>query len=128
MISQLSMAKEGWKNGKRERNKITSVLSSRPHTVCSLLLSTRLHVCANTGAQLQFLCTFFFLLLAHKVFMFMLHWLPLSEARGHLEYVVQASNAGLPPSLHPPRPPRKKKMGTKDGWWGGGRKVLPISG
>lgn len=55
---------------------------------------------------------FFFLLLAQKVFMFMLHWLPLSEARGHLEYVVQASNAGLPPSTRPALQ-EKKKNGNK---------------
>lgn len=53
----------------------------------------------------------------------MLHWLPLSEARGHLEYVVQASNAGLPPSTRPALQ-EKKKMGTKDGWWGGGEESL----
>lgn len=55
VISQPSVAaKEGWKNGKGERNKITFVLSSRPHAVCSFLLSTRLDLCANSRAQLRF--------------------------------------------------------------------------
>lgn len=70
---------------------------------------------------------FFSLLLAQKVFMFMLHWLPLSEARGHLEYVVQASNAGLPPSTRPALQEKKKKWEQKTGGGGGGGKSCQLA-
>lgn len=59
--------------------------------------------------------------------MFMLHWLPLSEARGHLEYVVQASNAGLPPSTRPALQEKKKKWEQKTGGGGGGGKSCQLA-
>lgn len=112
MISQLSMAKEGWKNGKGERNKITSVLSSRPHTVCSLLLSTRLDVCANTGAQLHFLRTFFFPSLSTESVYVHVTLAPSQRSTGALG-ICSSGIKRRPPSLHPPRPARKKKNGNK---------------
>lgn len=47
----------------------------------------------------------------------MLYWLPLSKTRGHLEYVVQASNTGLPPTAPPSK---KKKWEQKTGGVGRG--------